>query len=461
MPAEKSASQAECRGSESRLPLFVWQGLTTIGGASEITELRPIMKVPKYRKHSSRDYAFVEYAGSRHRLPGKYDSPESRLAYHQFIERLLLEGEKSPPAGPDPLVLDLVVAFLEHAKTYYLQDGKPNKEFGQLRYACLPLVRLHGNTPVSRFGPKSLKEVRKAMVTGSWAKSGEDFGAWTRPHANHQVNRLRRVFRWGVEHELCQPAVLQALESVEPLRKGRTAAIEPDPVLPVSLETVEATLKHLGPVPKAMVRVQWLTGMRSDNLCMMRVMDIDTSRDVWLYVPAKHKNAWRERSLVIPLGKRTQKILRPFLDGKLPEDYVFQPPQRESRKKSPQRTPRKHYSPVSYYRAIVRACERAFGMPEDLRHIPQKPRKRDLKKNPSLSKTWPDERRKRLKLAKAWRKEYCWFPHQIRHAVATRVRQQYKLEGVQVYLGHAHADVSQIYAERDLDLALKIARELG
>jgi hypothetical protein len=35
------------------------------------------------------------------------------------------------------------------------------------------------------------------------------------------------------------------------------------------------------------------------------------------------------------------------------------------------------------------------------------------------------------------------------------------LEAAQVTLGHAAADVTQVYAERDLTLAVEVARKIG
>ena len=57
--------------------------------------------------------------------------------------------------------------------------------------------------------------------------------------------------------------------------------------------------------------------------------------------------------------------------------------------------------------------------------------------------------------------EHRWSPNQLRHAAATEIRRRYGLEGAQVTLGHASADVSQIYAERDLSKAEQIMREVG
>jgi integrase len=55
----------------------------------------------------------------------------------------------------------------------------------------------------------------------------------------------------------------------------------------------------------------------------------------------------------------------------------------------------------------------------------------------------------------------AWHPHQLRHTVATEIRKKYQSEAARVFLGHARLSVTEIYAERDLDLARRIAREMG
>jgi integrase len=54
-----------------------------------------------------------------------------------------------------------------------------------------------------------------------------------------------------------------------------------------------------------------------------------------------------------------------------------------------------------------------------------------------------------------------WHPNQLRHTHATLVRQQHGPEAAQVVLGHARADVTQIYAARDTALATAVAARLG
>jgi integrase len=50
---------------------------------------------------------------------------------------------------------------------------------------------------------------------------------------------------------------------------------------------------------------------------------------------------------------------------------------------------------------------------------------------------------------------------QLRHTAATLIRSRYGLETAQVVLGHAKADTTEIYAERDLAKARSVMAEIG
>ena len=55
----------------------------------------------------------------------------------------------------------------------------------------------------------------------------------------------------------------------------------------------------------------------------------------------------------------------------------------------------------------------------------------------------------------------AWSPRQLRHTRATLIRQAYGLEAAKAVLGHADTKITEIYAERDLELAMRIMREIG
>jgi integrase len=54
-----------------------------------------------------------------------------------------------------------------------------------------------------------------------------------------------------------------------------------------------------------------------------------------------------------------------------------------------------------------------------------------------------------------------WTPHQLRHAKAQLVRDNYGLEAAQAVLGHSSLTATQIYAKKRLDLARELAEKCG
>jgi site-specific recombinase XerC len=98
----------------------------------------------------------------------------------------------------------------------------------------------------------------------------------------------------------------------------------------------------------------------------------------------------------------------------------------------------------AYRRAIDRAIEKAFAMPDELRR-----RKGEV----------PEQRKERAVLRSAWHRENKWRPNQLRHAGATDVRARDGIEAAQQVLGHANVRTTEIYAEPDLKLAEQAARK--
>jgi hypothetical protein len=117
--------------------------------------------------------------------------------------------------------------------------------------------QLYGETAAIEFGPKALKAVRQR-----WLDRGQ-----ARPTVNKNMRRLTRIFRWAASEELLSVTVHQALATVPGLKRGRTNAPEPPPILPVELSVVERTLPFLPEIVRDMVRIQLLTGMRPGEIC--------------------------------------------------------------------------------------------------------------------------------------------------------------------------------------------------
>ena len=110
-----------------------------------------------------------------------------------------------------------------------------------------------------------------------------------RRHINQRLNRVRRVFKRGVENDLVPPLVLAGMRAFAPLKKGRTEANESPPVRPVPIEHVEAVIPHVSRQVAAMIQWQILSGTRSGEVVLLRPCDVDQSGAAWIDPPEHHK----------------------------------------------------------------------------------------------------------------------------------------------------------------------------
>lgn len=194
----------------------------------------------------------------------------------------------------------------------------------------------------------------------------------------------------------------------------------------------------------------------------MRACDLDTSGDVWLYRPSRHKTQHRDKDRVVAIGATGQAIIREFLTTDL-QAYLFsprlamaersialrakrrtrvQPSQQCRRKRNPKRAPGDRYTPRSLAQAIASGCQSADA---DLRAKAIERAKAVGQQPPATDDVFVPR----------------WGPNRLRHNFATLVRKTLGLEAAQVALGHSKADVTQIYAEKNLQLAGAVARKLG
>ncbi|REK17370.1 MAG: site-specific integrase [Planctomycetota bacterium] len=393
---------------------------------------------PKYRHHRASGQAVVTLDGRDFYL-GRWKSTASKAVYERLIGEWLANGRRlSQTCGTEGLtVVELLAAYRRHARAYYRKNGKLTSTVASLDYAIRPLRQFYGRELVRDFGPLALQALQGHLSRGYVDAKGKPVAGLARRTVNDRIAAIKRVFRWGVSQELVPPSVIHALDAVPGLKIGRSEARETAPVLPVEDDVVEATLPHLPTVVADMVRLQRLTGCRPGEVCSLRPCDVDRSGDVWTYRPASHKTEHHGRDRVIFIGPRAQEILTPYL-LRPATSHCFSPRESEKQRKvamraartskvppsqvdrskpKPMRVPSGRYGKDTYRRAIARACDKA-GVPH-------------------------------------------WSPNRLRHTAATSIRRQFGLEAAQVALGHSTADVTQIYAERDRELGLRVALEVG
>lgn len=402
--------------------------------------------VPRYLLHKASGQARVRVQGRDHYL-GVYNSPESHERYARIVAEIS-QSHTTPSvvneivvADPQLCINELVLQYLRYAHSYY---GEQAKESTKMRDALRFVCELYGNEKARNFGPLSLKAVRQKLIESGICRN----------EINRRISRIKRVFKWAVSEQLIPPTVLEGLKSVTGLQRGRSQAQESKPVKPVDPQIVEQTLPFLSPPVAAICRLQLLTGMRPSEITQMRPQDIDRSEEIWIYRPATHKTQYLGFDKQVPLGPQAQAVLQEFMDR--PEDaYLFTPREAmewQNQQKSQHRKPARK---TKVYPSELKARERSKA----------KSRKRSSQRVLQPKYNAVSLRRAiyygQLKAKKQGVEIPHWFPYQIRHTHGTEVRKKYGLEAAQVMLGHASADVTQVYAERNLDLAMKVAREIG
>ncbi|HXD85104.1 MAG TPA: tyrosine-type recombinase/integrase [Urbifossiella sp.] len=323
-------------------------------------------------------------------LPGPFDSPESRRAYH----RLCLEIEASPfrhLSGKLELsVAQLFDAYLQFAKEFYrgpAPERKMTSSVGIIQCVMKSVLDVYQDTPAAEFRPHCLEAMKTV-----WVNEGR-----SRRSVNRRIWIVKGMFKWAVPKELVEPSVYLKLKEVDQLKINRSKAPEKQPIRPVSKEVVDATLPFLNRYVSGIVQFMWHTGCRPGEACDIRRIDIDMNGDgkTWVYTPPYHKNQWRGHARPIFIGAQGQAILKDFFTVNIGEP-LFAPTKAvkernearsmkrttplypshaarnaaiAARKKAAKWQCREKYDKDSLHQAIERACDRAFPAPPPLAQI--------------------------------------------------------------------------------------------
>jgi integrase len=233
--------------------------------------------------------------------------------------------------------------------------------------------------------------------------------------------------------------------------------------------------------------------MRPGEVCGLTFVEVDRSADAWVYRPTQHKTAHRGKSRAVPLGPKARALLLAFIrgDNSPPDGFAH------VELNNPEQSDARRVAADAYQEAgrdrdaeLLRDVSRPLVWldgcaidPEAPVFSPIRERAERFKRLRAARKTPvpPSQVARRVKspkrapsdeyhphaLLNAVRKACAkagvphWHPNQLRHTHATEVRRRYGLEAAQAVLGHSRADVTQIYAERNLTLAAKVAAEIG
>ena len=206
---------------------------------------------PKYCFHVS-GRAFVTVGGKRIYF-GTHGTPESYAKYAKILQALK-ENDGRFPDGFDINLTDAVLSvslvtaeFRSCAESRY-SDNKNERR--RLMLLCDLLDEKFGDVAASGFWPSKLNELRNTFIVRGNA----------RRYVNDQVARTVQIFKHAVSMELIKRSQLDRLKTLEPLRRGKTAAKESKQRTPASLESVRAAVGFISPTSRATRRVMVSTG---------------------------------------------------------------------------------------------------------------------------------------------------------------------------------------------------------
>lgn len=414
---------------------------------------RNVQLTPPKRPHKG--YARVWHPGKGNWVTlGKWGS----AAADEAFKRLAAEYVLNPGAGyQSPKKYTVSAMVSGYLESLHANPKSSDSKLSQAGLASESVLSIYGEIPVSEFGPVQLRTWAATLVS----QAGLDLSGTT---ARKYVREIIMAFRWAIGVDAVRSAEcrIDDLERTDPL--AGLSYRGPKRRRPASDSDVRKILAELTPVLADAVRVHLATGMRSAELLSMRpidvhrsglvilptgdVVDLDAetklarkagivgpSESVWLYVPEHHKKEREDRWRAVPIVPAVQKVIEPYLVRPAlqplfsPQESTaqfrtrqranrkskVQPSQRSRAKKKPRRKPGERYNVSSYYHAVQRACDRA-GVTR-------------------------------------------FFPHQLRHAAATRVAGDGdgNLRGAQALLGHAELRTTEGYARLKISGAVSAA----
>ena len=372
-------------------------------------------RIPKLRLHKPSGRAVVTLPNRSDIYCGPWGSKEADTAYRTLMAEWLTGVDTRH--NPDLTIIECIALYLEYLERAHATP----KQLDRVRWAVKDLQELYGHDIAASFGPRKLSTTRQAALDRNEARNT----------INTRMNVIKAAFRHCSALEIIPPAVYHGLSSLPGLRREEVKAARRIP--PVSDKHIEAVKPFVSASVWAAIEVILLTAARPSEILNLRPCDIDRSGNIWQATLTHHKNEHRDQPRVLFFGKRCQEILRPFIVLRKQEEYLFSPKdafaersqaseghRRTNQPETPRQTDRTvgdKYDAHTFRRTIERACVSAGIEP--------------------------------------------WFPYQLRHTAATRIRKEYGVEAAASVLGHSSLRAIDFYSAVGQERSKRVLSEIG
>ena len=255
-------------------------------------------------------------------LSGRYvylgaDRGAARPRYDRAIAEWLARGRS--PAAHTLRVRDIIGHINAWAKSEYRVGPNGNSEANCIKAAMAMLevtatVRLPKkpsqsvyipDLPADDFTRLHLKGCREIAVQRRRS----------RRYINAQINRIKRCFGQAHEDGLVEKAVIDDITRLAGIRAGSPRVRDLPKTKAVPQIYIDKVLKHVSPMVAAVIKVQLHTGMRINETLQMRVGNLNTAGELWLFdLGINHKTSLGVEPKIVMIGPLAQSVLSPWLD---------------------------------------------------------------------------------------------------------------------------------------------------
>lgn len=207
-------------------------------------------------------------------------------------------------------IREAVDLFLEHQRRHFDTGDGVSRQWNNVASGLRKWV-------VPYIGNRWLYELNSSLLhelVETWIESK----AMSVSTINRYLTFVQELGRWAETRGHLTSAQLASILNVRRIRPGRFGLSAPEPVRPVDLDLIMATLGSVDGQMGVVLRVLLLTGMRPIELRRMTVGRLFQTtlegEPAIVYKPLKHKTAHHRKRKIIPFVREAYDLLTAYME---------------------------------------------------------------------------------------------------------------------------------------------------